>query len=235
MHDYFYVPESEWKPVKKELIEKIHRLQEAVREDFTFQFHFVGSSRRNMITQDRKSNVGYDFDVNIEVNDPEENYTPEEIRRILRLGLDKVNRTKEVNVLNVRYRDMHSCMLRANQYDCAEDSSRVLTIKVKDKDNAQILHSCDFCIVFNCRDGRQQYIHFNKQQNSYTWDYQGKRFSGLDERVEWIKNKGLWGRVRELYLEKKNRNEDPNKRSMSIFAETINEVFQKYGEKRGSL
>lgn len=35
------------------------------RSDFTFQYTFIGSSSRNMITYDAKSNIGFDFDVNI--------------------------------------------------------------------------------------------------------------------------------------------------------------------------
>ena len=84
MYHYEYVPKEEWKPVYKELLEIIGKLQDEVREDFTFRFRFVGSSKRNMITRDPTTNTGFDFDVNIEVNDPDEDYSPEEIRRILR-------------------------------------------------------------------------------------------------------------------------------------------------------
>lgn len=70
MHDFEYVPKKEWKPIRDELLEIIRRLQNEVRDSFTFQYHFVGSSSRNMITRDRNSNTGFDFDVNIEVNDP---------------------------------------------------------------------------------------------------------------------------------------------------------------------
>lgn len=83
MHDFEYVSNHEWEPVRDELFEIIHRLQDEVRDNFTFQYHFVGSSKRKMITRDRNSNIGFDFDVNIEVNDPDKNYSPEEIRNIL--------------------------------------------------------------------------------------------------------------------------------------------------------
>ena len=51
MHNFEYVPKEEWKPIKDELLEIIHRLQNEVRDSFTFQYHFVGSSSRNMITR----------------------------------------------------------------------------------------------------------------------------------------------------------------------------------------
>ncbi len=147
MHNFKYVPKEEWKPIRDELLEIIHRLQNEVRDNFTFQYHFVGSSKRKMITRDWNSNIGFDFDVNIEVNDPDGDYSAEEIRNILRKGFDKVNNPYGSSVFG---------------YDYTEDSTRVLTIKVKDRTNSRILHSCDFCIIYECGNGRQQYIRYNK-------------------------------------------------------------------------
>lgn len=211
MHDFEYVPNYEWEPVRDELLDIIHRLQDEVREHFTFQYYFVGSSKRRMITRDRNSNIGFDFDVNIEVNDPDGEYDPDEIRYILRKGLDKVTNPYGLSIWG---------------YDYTEDSTRVLTIKVKDRANSRILHSCDFCIIYECGDGRQQYIRYNKQQNSYTWEYQPKGFMELPAKIDWIKEHGLWQEVRDHYLYKKNVNENPNKHSRTIFAETVHEVWQ---------
>lgn len=215
MQDCEYVKKEEWQPVRDELYEIIHKLQDEVREYFTFQYHFVGSSKRNMITRDRNSNTGFDFDVNIEVNDPDEDYSAEEIRNILREGLDIVNNPNGRSIFG---------------YDYTEDSTRVLTIKVKDKANSRILHSCDFCVVNYCEDGRQQYnIRYNKKQCSYSWEYQPKDYYELPEKIEWIKKNGLWQQVRDVYLDKKNMNTDKNKKSRSIFAETVHQVCQQNG------
>ncbi len=211
-HNFEYVPKEEWKPVRDKLLEIIHKLQDEVRDDFTFQYHFVGSSERNMITRDRKSNTGFDFDVNIEVNDPDEDYSAKEIRDILHKGLDRVTNPNG------------HCFFG---YDYTEDSTRVLTIKVKDSSNSRILYSCDFCIIYECEDGRQQYIRYNKKQNSYSWEYQPKGYMELPVRIEWIKKHGLWQQVRDHYLYKKNINDNPAKRSRTIFAETIHEIWQK--------
>ena len=76
---------------------------------------------------------------------------PKEIRNILRNAFDKFN--------------------RPFQYDYTEDSTRVLTIKVKDRQNSKILHSADFAIVndyYDKHDNKnQEYIHYNKKQNSF--------------------------------------------------------------------
>lgn len=212
MHDFEYVPNYEWKPVRAELLDIIHRLQDEVREHFTFQYHFVGSSKRRMITRDRNSNIGFDFDVNIEVNDPQKNYEPDEIRNILRKGLDKVTNPYGVSIWG---------------YDYTEDSTRVLTIKVKDRANSRILHSCDFCVIYECGDGRQKYIRYNKKQNSYSWEYQPKGYVELPSKIDWINKHGLWQEVHDHYIYKKNVNDNPNKHSRTIFAETVHEIWQK--------
>jgi len=214
MHHFEYVPKSEWKPVRDELLLIIHQLQNKVRDYFTFQYHFVGSSRRNMITRDSTSNLGFDFDVDIEVNDPDEDYSAKEIRNILRDSLNKITNSNGYPTF---------------KYDYTEDSTRVLTMKVKDKRNSCILHSCDFCIVYNTADNRQQYIRYNKKQNYYSWEYQPEGFSSLPEKIDFCKRNKLWIEVRDLYIDKKNRNIDNNKKSRSIFAETIQQVCQQNG------
>lgn len=214
MHDFEYVPKEEWKPVRDELIQIIQRLQNEIRNKFTFQYHFVGSSKHKMITRDRNSNIGFDFDVNLEPNDPEENYSAEEIRHIFKKGIDTVTNPYGLSIFG---------------YDYTEDSTRVLTIKVKDRKNARILHSCDFCIVYNCDDGRQQYIRYNKKHNNYSWEYQPKGYNILQHKIQWIKKHNLWQQVRSIYLDKKNANTDDNKKSRSIFAETIQQVCQQNG------
>lgn len=67
MYHFQYVAKKELKPAKKQLMELIHKVQDEVRDNFTFQYEFVGSVKRNMVTWDVKSNVGFDFDVNIRV------------------------------------------------------------------------------------------------------------------------------------------------------------------------
>ena len=212
MKDFEYVSKKEYGPVKDDLIELIHLVQEEVREYFTFRYDFIGSASRNMITREVNGNVGYDFDVNIRVNDPNDMYSPKQIRNILKLAFDQYN-----NLF---------------QYDYTEDSKRVLTITVKDKKNSRVLHSCDFAIVNDYLDDsgnlRQQYIHFDKKQNTYEWKDQPRGYYLLNERIEAIKDAGLWQEARDLYIFKKCQNEDINKKSRSIFAETIKEICDKY-------
>lgn len=213
MKNFQYVDPKQLSSAKKDLIQIINSVQDLVRKDFTFQFYFVGSVERNMVTYDVKSNIGYDFDVDIHVNDDEENFSAKEIRIKIQTALNKV--------------------VSRFGYDNAEDSTRVITIKVKDRKNSRILHSCDFAIVNDFVDDEgnecQEYIHFYKNQGTYSWQEQSQGFYLLEEKVEWIKDCGYWQKVLDLYLHKKNHNNDQYKHSRSIYAETIHEICQKYG------
>ena len=207
MHDFRYVTKKQAQPIKDELYQILYMVQNLVRDNFTFSFTPIGSSSRNMITCDAKSNIGFDFDINIEVNDDNEDFEPKEIRTIIRTAIDRVA---------PRY-----------GYKNCEDSTRVLTIKKVDTSHSRIIHSCDFAIVYNCGDGRQQYIRFNKDNNYYFWEYQGKGFVGLEKKMDWLKRENLWGELQDYYIYKKNCNDNPDKHSRSIFAESINEMCQK--------
>ena len=207
MHDFEYVTKAKAKPVRDELYVIMHEVQDIVRSNFTFQIKPVGSLSMNMITYDRNSNIGFDFDFNFEVNDDEENYSAEKIRHIIKNALDKV-----APKYGYRY---------------CKDSTRVLTIKKVNTYTCKILHSCDFAIVYNCEDGRQQYIRFNKNHNNYTWEYQGKGFKNLEDKITWLKHNKYWGKLQDYYIYKKNHNNNPDKHSRSILAESVNEMYQK--------
>lgn len=187
MHDFVYVTKASAKPVRDELIQIIHQVQDIVRPYFTFQFKPVGSSSMNMITFDRKSNIGFDFDFDLSINDDDEDYTPTEIRNIIRNAIDQVT---------PKYGYKH-----------CEDSTGVLTIKKVNTFTSTILHSCDFALVYNCRDGRKQYIRYNKKQNNYTWEYQGNSYKNLNSKITY---------------------NNPDKHSRSLLAESINEMCQMY-------
>lgn len=215
MKNFEYVPKSEWQPVKDNIIQLIHLVQREVRQYFTFTYEFIGSASRKMITREVGGNVGFDFDVNIRVNDEENEYAPKKIRNILRTAFDK--------------------FAKQFGYGYGEDSTRVITLKVKDRRNSKIIHGVDFAVVNDYEDEygslHQEYIHFNKGQGTYDWQEQPEGYYLLMERIEDLKQSSeLWNEVREVYLDKKCRNTDPNKKSRSLFAETIKEVHERHFE-----
>lgn len=213
-HDFRYISKNDPKVTQayQDLLKILYQVQNLVREKFTFQFTPVGSYPRNMIAFDAKSKVGFDLDFNIEVNDDEEKYTAQQIKDILRNALDRIAG---------RYGYAH-----------AEDSTRVITIKVIDRSDSGILHSCDFAIVYNYSEGgkpRQQYIHFNKTTRTYSWCNQAKGYYMLQEKIEWLKRNGYWQELRDYYICKKNINKNPDIHSRTLFAIAVHEMSQKKG------
>ncbi len=213
MHNYQYVSTKKAAQAKKDVISLIHLVQNEVRDKFTFSYEFIGSASRKMITYDPTSNIGFDFDVNLRVNDDWEEFSPKEIKQILSRGINK-----------------HS---KQFDYDFCEDSKRVITIKVKDRENSKILHSCDFAIVMDYIDDegceRQKYIHYDKKKNTYEWQEQPEGFYKLQEKIEWCKDNGIWQSVRNTYLQYKRKNNDPNRKSRHLFNDAVHSACQKNG------
>ena len=206
MYHFEYVSKKEAAPYKSQLIELLNRVQDHVRDEFTFQFAFIGSSSRNMITYDPTTNVGFDFDVNIAVNDDDEDYSPEDIRTILH--------------------NAFSHFMMDYGYTKCEQSTRVISMKAVDPWHSRITHSCDFAVVYEGRNG-QQYIRFNKKRNCFSWEFQTQPYKELESRADYLKTNGHWNEVLEVYLEKKNSNVNPDKHSRSLYAETVNECFSR--------
>jgi hypothetical protein len=207
-HDFQYVPKKQVKELKRELRDMIHEIQDEVREYFTFQYRFIGSAARDMVTQDMKSNKGFDFDINFYPNDDEEEYEPDEIRQIFLNAINKI--------------------APKFGYGGCENKTKTLCIKVVDYMKSRIVYSCDFVIVFDCPDGRQQYIRRNKQSGQCSWEYQPQGYSGIEEKANWLKRNNHWEELMNYYLDKKNWNNDSNKKSRSLYAESIKEVCDKY-------
>lgn len=216
MHNFKWISKRnpEVRVAYQEAVNILKEVQKDVKKQFTFQFKVVGSYKRNLITYDTKSPVGFDFDFNIMVNDEENIFSPKEIRNILRLSIDKI--------------------AKKYGYDNAEDSTRVLTIKKKDTKKSKILHSCDFCIVndYVDEDGYdcQEYIHFIKKENRYEWREQGKGFYELDEKLDWIKSNNHWDELKEEYIILKNNNNNPDNHSRQLFAQAVSNVCNWYSE-----
>ena len=214
-HDFHYISKNdpEVKKAYNDIQNMLKEVQGLLRKEFTFRFDVVGSYKRNMITYDAKSNIGYDFDFNIEVNDENNKYTPKKLKNMFQ---------NAIGAVCTKY-----------GYDYPEDSTRVLTIKMKNRKKSCILHGCDFAIVNNYIDDEgyecQEYIRHNKEHMSYTWCEQSNGYYMLQDKIEWIKKNNLWNAVRDLYIEKKNKNNDPDVHSRSILAIAVNDICQRYG------
>lgn len=212
MYNYEYVDRSEYMPEKLKIVSLLQDVQRDLRGTLSVQFKFVGSASRNMVTRDKKSNIGYDFDVNLWVKDVDR-YNPKYLRQNLKKSIDK--------------------FVKKYGYSEAEDSTSVLTIKVKDKKKSAIKHSCDFAIVKRSGDEDDEllycYIKHDKKNGSYVWEERSQEYYKMKGKIKCLQKEGLWNDVRKQYIINKNKNVNHHK-SRSIFAYTISEVYNWYYE-----
>lgn len=215
--DYISKHNSQVREAYQEINQMLIELHKIVRQ-FTFQTEVIGSYKRNMITFDKRSNIGFDFDFNIILNENALDYKPKQIKESIMMEAFKK--------LALKY-----------GFDKVENSTRVITLKKINKKKSDIIYSCDFAIVNNYEDDEgydcQEYIHFNKKLNRYAWCEQSYGFYMLPEKVQWLKSgddgSEIWNELREEYIIKKNKNEDKYCHSRQIFAMVVNEMCQKYG------
>lgn len=216
MYHFEYASRKDRKPIRDNIIKLIRLVQKDLKNVFTFQYKFEGSDSLNLVTYDPMTNTGFDFDVNLIPNDDDERYSPEELKKLLMNSFNK--------------------FASKFGFDYCEDSTRVFTIKVKDRVNSRILYSCDFAIVYDYEDNNgywnQSIIYHNKNQGTYEWQQQPDSYYEYFERMDKIKKFGYWQEFREHYLEKKNNNSNKNKRSRALRIESVNEIHTKYCKNR---
>ena len=210
MKEFEYVPQSEYEPVRKQLEKIVRKVQQELNGKFEFDYVFVGSSSRDMITREVKGNQGYDFDIDIKV-DSDIDCSPKELKHIVKSAFDKFS--------------AQFC------YSHCKNRTRVLTIKVVDKKNSRITHSCDIAIVRDYIDAedrlRQELVIYDKTNERYLWNERSLEYFGLEEKVDDIEKRGHRDDLLKVYLAKKCRYSD-KKESRALFAEAVNEVYDRF-------
>lgn len=208
---YEYVKKSEYAPVKKELEEIIKTVQIEMREKYklTFQFQLIGSGRRHLVTRIRGGNSGYDFDYNLIIQ---------------RWG----NMPQNPKIVKQSFIDALKKALRGTPYSFPKDSTSAITIKVVDKKQKKICHSCDFAIIYykSCDvNNGYYYLRNNKERNRYEFVYRSIN-SGIEEKVyDILEESRGWECISEEYRKLKDINEGKEKHSFSLYTEAVNNVY----------
>ena len=210
-YDFCYVDHAITDPIHEEIEKLIIQVQKMISSEYTFQYKFIGSSDRDMITEDRKGNAGFDFDVNIIPQNIKCKNSPEYIRKVFFDAVQKIYTTYGFN-------------------SKPENSTSVITLKRVDRKKSKCSYRCDFAIV-RIYKGHQQNIVLHKKNNkqSYVWEDRGDYYDGLAERVEFLKSSKYWDELLSYYIEKKNTNYCKEKKSRAIYAESVKEICDKHG------
>lgn len=211
MPRYEFVSRAEYTPVRKEIEKLIKRAQDKMREadGKTFQFQLVGSGRRHLITREIGGNKGYDFDYNLIIKNPGED---------------------EAKLIKQRFMRAFSAAVKGTKYSSPKDSTSVITIKAVDNKNSQVLHSCDFSIIYYEEDG-YYYLRNDKTHlsftvaTSYRFQFRPLDFEPKEKIAEICRRKNIdgWKMIRDEYLKVKEHDRE-EKPSYSLYIEAVNNV-----------
>lgn len=209
---YRLVSKSKYRPVRVELEGIIHEVQKIMKKEYgySFQYQLIGSGKNHLITTIEKGNEGFDFDYNFIIAPPREGYH------------------YKADVVKQQFMQAVKKALVGTKYTDPKDRTSVITIKVVDKKNSRILHSCDFAIIYydhsQIKNG-YLYLKHLKKENTYTFEYRSSS-DNIKQRLARIKQNGRgWKMVQDEYLTLKNINKDEDKSSSSLYLEAVNNVY----------
>lgn len=205
-----YITKNELKPIKQQVEEIIHDLQDELRpEGVTFQYKIIGSGSKNLVTRVVNGNTGFDFDYNFVV---------------------QKDANLEAKDLKLLFIEKLEIVIEDTEYNHVSNGKKVMTIKVVDQENSSIVHGCDFAITVEYLDDNEdlnQEILIHQSDDNYFWNQKPSR-KNYTLKLSNIKENGLWSELREEYLKLKDNNQDENKKSFTLFHEAINNVYNHY-------
>ena len=205
---YEFVYESEAKRYRSDCSRTLKKTCELLRaKGISAQFTLVGSGARNMIT--RNGDGPYDLDYNLLIMKAEERYW-NDLRLLKETVRNALNRAE-----------------RREFFSDAQDSTSCLTALLHFKDTPNVEFSFDVAIIAKNRNGNYMRLIHNKLWNQYTWN-EVPHSHQVTDRANELKNAGLWKKVRDRYLDKKNiylSRQDHNHPSFVVYVEAVNEVY----------
>lgn len=189
-------------------------VQHLKKYDIEAAMSLVGSGGRNMVTQNEKQPI--DFDFNIE---------------IISCGRFSIN---DGHKLKEEIRKAFNEVLNKNGWGDCQDSTSALTTEQREltKGN-KTPFSIDVCIINVTQDGRVNRLIHEKTgftyMDRYYWN-ETRESRKIWEREYFIKDNKCWEEVRRVYLDKKNLYLQRNlydKSSFICFIEAVNEIYYK--------
>ena len=159
----------------------------------------------------------YDLDYNLLIMKAEERYWND-----LRLLKETVR-----NALNRAERN--------ELFSDAQDSTSCLTAILYFENSPDVEFKFDIAITTKNKNGNYMRLIHNKNvyalgRDQYTWN-EVPHSHQVKDRADELKEAGLWQKVRERYLEKKNMYlswQNHNHPSFVVYVEAVNEVYNKY-------
>lgn len=201
-----YMKKNEYKESGKHCREIIRDVQEDLKDKFNFNVHLIGSCKSRLMM--RNGNGPYDFDYSLEIVKDKKDleFDPKKIREIVFNSFQK-------------FAEKHG-------FSKMENSTRVIKLKShSNKIQNHIEYFMEVAIIKRLKKTNSiNTIIFDKENERYIWNEE-EDISNLNPRFRKLR-KTCWIEFKGKYKDKKNDNldKDQQKKSISLFKETINEL-----------
>lgn len=188
-------------------------VQNLVRDWFTCDFRLIGSGGKHLVTY----NEGQPFDLDYNIIIQKDKHSLHDKPAIIKekfIEAFKAVFSKTITGFN------------ADEYFKINNSTSVITIKYINYGSLEF--SFDVAIMQENENGYLEKIIFDKKNNVFIWN-KVKQSDNLYDKAVQVKQNYDWNKVRNRYLELKNKslsNQDDTK-SFSIFVQVINEFYNK--------
>lgn len=188
-------------------------VQNLVRDWFTFDFRLIGSGGKHLVTH----NEGQPFDLDYNIIIQKDKHSLHDKPAIIKekfIEAFKAVFSKTITGFN------------ADEYFKINNSTSFITIKYISYGSLEF--SFDVAIMQENENGYLEKIIFDKKNNVFIWN-KVKQSDNLYDKAVQVKQNYDWNKVRNRYLELKNKslsNQDDTK-SFSIFVQVINEFYNK--------
>ena len=212
---YEFVYESEAKRYRSDCSRTLKKTCELLRaKGISAQFTLVGSGARNMIT--RNGDGPYDLDYNLLVVKADDEYRdPRLLKDTIRNALNKA--------------------VGGKFFSDAQDSTSCLTALLYFKDTPNVKFSFDVAITTKNKNGNYMRLMHNKNVyalglDQYTWN-EVPNSHQVEDKADELKKAGVWQKVRDRYLEKKEMylsRQYHDHPSFVVYVEAVNEVYSQH-------
>ena len=216
---YHYVTDKEFLGnVRSVCADVVNRTVQKINiiEGYSVRMHLIGSGAKNLITQNEKEPIDLDYNIIV----------------------DSAPNINDCRAIKETIRKAFNEVLKEEGWgDCSDSTSALRTERRVFRSGNKTEWSIDVGIVageFN--DGWYRLIHRKTgvvKTDIWVWE-KAQKSEGLEDMAGWLKDNGLWGEVRETYLDKKNlhlkHQEEDVHPSFNSYIEAVHEVY--YAHKR---
>lgn len=189
-------------------------LQDSLKKnyDIVSQFSLIGSGSdsKNMVTAN--GNGPFDLDYNLQIIRMSDTYW-KNLKNLKDIVLNELNK-----------------ITKNTYFSNGKDSKSVITSLLHFRNNPQIQFSFDIAILAKNKQGDWCRLIHNKHSNQFTWN-EVPSSHNVHSKVQTLKSHHLWEKVRNYYLDLKNKylqSNDNNHPSFIIYVEAVNQIYQQY-------